>query len=115
MTFLNQLNNKIKGFDNSADIINAQGGNDFIDGLSGNDLLRGGCGNDTLIGGSGNDTLVGGRGADSFVYNTDAAFALTAVGVDAIADFNRSQGDKIILDKTTFNAITSVPGTGFSN
>ncbi|MEH1845612.1 MAG: hypothetical protein V7L25_11600 [Nostoc sp.] len=33
----------------------------------------------------------------------------------AYADFNRSQGDKLILDKTTFNAITSVPGTGFSN
>ncbi|MEH2246161.1 beta strand repeat-containing protein, partial [Nostoc sp.] len=114
VTFLNELNNKIRGFDNSADVINGQGGNDFIDGNSGNDLLRGGSGNDVLIGGSGNDTLVGGAGADSFFYNTDAAFALTAVGVDAIADFNRSQGDKIILDKTTFNAITSAPGTGFS-
>ncbi|MEH2246141.1 hypothetical protein [Nostoc sp.] len=114
VTFLNDLNNSITGFENSNDVINAQGGNDFIDGNSGNDLLRGGCGNDILIGGSGNDTLVGGAGADSFFYNTDAAFALTAVGVDAIADFNRSQGDKIILDKTTFNAITSAPGTGFS-
>ncbi|MEH2170573.1 MAG: hypothetical protein V7K41_28780 [Nostoc sp.] len=38
-----------------------------------------------------------------------------AVGIDAIADFKHSQGDKIILDKTTFSAITSIPGTGFSN
>ncbi|MBD2531319.1 FG-GAP repeat protein [Nostoc flagelliforme FACHB-838] len=115
VTFLNDLNNNIAGFDNSNDVINGQGGNDKIDGKSGNDLLRGGTGNDTLVGGAGNDTLVGGAGADRFLYNTNAPFASFAVGVDAIADFNHSQGDKIILDKTTFNAITSTPGTGFSN
>ncbi|MBD2534957.1 FG-GAP repeat protein [Nostoc flagelliforme FACHB-838] len=96
-------------------IINEKAGNDKINGLSGNDLLRGGAGNDILIGGADNDTLVGGAGADKFLYNTNTAFASSAIGVDAIADFNHSQGDKIILDKTTFNAITSTPGTGFSN
>ncbi|MDZ8134730.1 MAG: hypothetical protein RM049_05420 [Nostoc sp. DedQUE04] len=115
VTFLNDLNNSITGFENSKDVINAQGGNDIIYGLSGNDLLRGGDGNDTLVGGAGNDTLVGGAGADCFVYNTDAVFGLTAVGVDAISDFNSSQGDKIVLDKITFSAITSTAGTGFSN
>ncbi|MEH1837380.1 MAG: hypothetical protein V7L20_01100 [Nostoc sp.] len=123
VTFLNDLNNNITGFDNSNDVINGQGGNDKINGLSGNDLLRGGTGNDILIGGAGNDTLVGGAGADKFLYNTNAPFASSAVGVDVIADFNHCQGDKIILDKTTFNAfplrvavgIASGPGTGFSN
>ncbi|MEH2004715.1 beta strand repeat-containing protein [Nostoc sp.] len=115
VTFLNDLNNNITGLDNSADVVNGQGGNDKIDGLSGNDLLRGGAGNDTLIGGAGNDTLVGGAGADRFLYNTNATFVSSAVGVDAIADFKHSEGDKIILDKTTFNAITSTVGTGFSN
>ncbi|BBD64698.1 hemolysin-type calcium-binding region [Nostoc commune NIES-4072] len=115
VTFLNDLSNDIQGFDNSADVVNAQGGNDKIDGKSGNDLLRGGAGNDTFIGGAGNDTLVGGAGADRFLYNTNAAFASAAVGVDAIADFKHSEGDKIILDKTTFSAITSATGTGFSN
>ncbi|OYD94704.1 hypothetical protein CDG76_15020 [Nostoc sp. 'Peltigera membranacea cyanobiont' 210A] len=131
VTFLNDLNNNITGFDNSNDVINGQGGNDTINGLSGNDLLRGGTGNDILIGGAGNDTLAGGAGADRFLYNTNAAFTLTAVGVDAISDFNSSQGDKIILDKTTFNAfplllsetlrervavgIASTAGTSFSN
>ncbi|MHC5857737.1 choice-of-anchor D domain-containing protein [Nostoc sp.] len=115
VTFLNDLNNNIVGFDNSNDVINGQGGNDIIDGKSGNDLLRGGAGNDLLTGGQGNDTLVGGIGADSFIYNTNAAFTSAAVGIDAIADFNHSEGDKIVLDKTTFNAITSVVGTGFSN
>ncbi|MHC5736640.1 hypothetical protein [Nostoc sp.] len=115
VTFLNNLNNNIFGFDNSNDVINGQGGNDKIDGKSGNDYLRGGAGNDTLVGGAGNDTLIGGAGADRFLYNTNAAFAFSAVGVDTITDFNSSQGDKILLDKTTFGAIASTAGTGFSN
>ena len=123
VTFLNDLNNNIAGFDKSNDVINGQGGNDIINAFSGNDLLRGGSGddiligdegNDTLVGGVGNDILVGGVGADKFLYNTDAAFALTAIGVDAITDFDSSQGDKIVLDETTFSAITSAAGTGFN-
>ncbi|MBE9105490.1 choice-of-anchor D domain-containing protein [Nostoc cf. edaphicum LEGE 07299] len=115
VTFLNDLNNNISGFYTSNDVINGQGGNDTINGSGGDDLLRGGTGNDLLIGGQGNDTLVGGAGADSFLYDTNSIFNSAVVGIDTIADFNRSQGDKIILDKTTFTAITSVVGTGFSN
>ncbi|MBG1264417.1 calcium-binding protein, partial [Nostoc sp. BAE] len=124
VTFLNDLNNNIAGFDDSNDVINGQGGNDIINGNSGNDLLRGGSGDDILIGGEGNDTLVGGVGndillggvgADRFLYKTDAAFALSGVGVDAIADFKSSQGDQIILDKTTFSAIALTAGASFSN
>ena len=124
VTFLNDLNNNIAGFDNSNDVINGQGGNDIINGNSDNDLLRGGSGDDILIGGEGNDTLVGGvnndilvggAGADTFLYNTDVAFVRTDIGQDAIADFTSSEGDKIVLELTTFSAITSVAGTGFSN
>ena len=115
VTFLNDLNNNISGFYSSNDVINGQGGNDTIDGSGGDDLLRGGTGNDLLIGGQGNDTLVGGTGADSFLYDTNSIFNTAVVGIDTIADFNHSQGDKIILDKTTFSAITSDVGTGFSN
>ncbi|MDZ8088133.1 MAG: choice-of-anchor D domain-containing protein [Nostoc sp. DedQUE12b] len=115
VTFLNDLNNNISGFYTSNDVINGQGGNDTINGSGGDDLLRGGTGNDLLIGGQGNDTLVGGIGVDSFLYDTNSIFNSAVVGIDTIADFNRSQGDKIVLDKTTFSAITSVVGTGFSN
>ncbi|WP_445638474.1 Calcium-binding protein [Nostoc sp. DSM 114161] len=65
VTFLNDLNNNVTGFDNSNDVVNGQGGDDIINGLSGNDLLRGNAGNDTLIGGAGNDTLIGGAGNNS--------------------------------------------------
>ncbi|MEH2331679.1 hypothetical protein [Nostoc sp.] len=78
--------------------------------------------NDTLSGGAGDDILIGGGGADGFLYNTNAAFTSVAVGVDAMsttgypyADLKHFQGDKIILDKTTFSAMTSTAGTGFSN
>ncbi|MCC5656513.1 DUF4347 domain-containing protein [Nostoc sp. XA010] len=117
VTFLNDLNNNLTAFDNSADIINGQGGNDRIDGLSGNDLLRGGEGNDTLLGGVGNDTLVaslgndsliggagndiflggggsdtltGGSGNDQFIYQTLSDSNTT------ISDFNQSQ-DKLVF------------------
>ncbi|WP_375470883.1 beta strand repeat-containing protein [uncultured Nostoc sp.] len=62
VTFLNDLDNNVSGFDNSNDVINGQGGDDIIEGLSGNDILRDGDGNDTLNGGDGNDTLDGGDG-----------------------------------------------------
>ncbi|WP_138500283.1 beta strand repeat-containing protein [Nostoc sp. PA-18-2419] len=65
VTFLNDLNNNVNGFDNSNDVINGQGGDDIIDGKTGNDLLRGGAGNDILNGGAGNDTLNGGAGNDT--------------------------------------------------
>lgn len=112
VTFLNDRNNNINGFENSNDVINGQGGNDRINGKSGYDLLRGGAGNDTLIGGADNDSLIGGSGNDiliggagydmltggsgndQFIYQTlnDYDFGFP----DTISDFNQSE-DKLIL------------------
>ena len=102
--------NGTPGADNLTGTANA----DVINGLAGNDTLNGLAGNDTLSGDAGNDTLTGGIGADKFIYNTNAAFTTSAVGVDTITDFTIGQGDKIVLDKTTFPKISSVAGTGFS-
>ncbi|WP_306422132.1 choice-of-anchor Q domain-containing protein, partial [Nostoc sp. CHAB 5715] len=116
VTFLNDLNNNVNGFDNSADVINGQGGDDRIDGLSGNDLLRGGAGNDTLIGGVGNDTLLDGTGLNSLVggagndiliggnlsdtltgnSGNDQFIYQTFSNSDTITDFNQNE-DKLIL------------------
>ncbi|MEH1844444.1 MAG: DUF4347 domain-containing protein [Nostoc sp.] len=117
VTFLNDLNNNVNGFDKSDDVINGQGGDDRIDGKSGNDLLRGGAGNDTLLGGAGNDTLFGGAGnnsliggaGDDILFAGDSNDTLTGgsghdqfilqtssyVG-DTITDFNQSE-DKLVL------------------
>ena len=131
VTFLNDLNNTVSGFNSSDDVINAQGGNDSLQGLSGNDTLRGGLGNDTLLGGAGNDIVVGnggndslnggsgndilngGVGVDSFLFNSNAVFSAADLGIDTIEDFS-ILGDKLVLDKTTFSKLTSTTGTGFS-
>lgn len=104
VTFLNALDNNVRGFNNSNDVINGQQGDDSLSGLSGDDLLRGGVGNDTLIGGSGNDTLVGNEGNDIFVLGA-------AAGVDTIVDFAIGQ-DRIGLSSLAFEQLTIAQGTG---
>jgi Ca2+-binding RTX toxin-like protein len=84
-----------------------------LKGTSRSDVLQGGAGDDTLIGGGGNDILTGSMGNDRFLYDTNAAFVASAVGIDTITDFSVGF-DKIVLDKTTFTALISKAGNGFS-
>jgi Ca2+-binding RTX toxin-like protein len=74
VTFLNDMNDNVKGFDNSNDVINGQGGNDTLTGLSGDDILRGDEGDDLLFGGSAKDQFW-------------IASNRLPQGVDTIADF----------------------------
>lgn len=64
VTFLNDLDNNVRGFRNSNDIINAQEGDDTVKGRSGDDILRGNEGNDQLFGNRGDDILQGDQGVD---------------------------------------------------
>ncbi|WP_439343073.1 spondin domain-containing protein [Vacuolonema iberomarrocanum] len=86
VTFFNDLDNRVRGFDDSDDIINGQGGDDELYGQSGNDWLRGGDGDDYLVGGIGNDTLTGNAGRDVFVFGEDILNDRTADS-DTIKDF----------------------------
>ena len=117
---------------NGRDIIYGEGGNDWLRGVHSHDTLYGGEGSDTLFGDNGrdvidgqdgddylyggndNDTLSGGNGNDTFVFNTDAAFDSNDLGIDVIVDFGDGT-DLINLDLTTFTALSSQAGTGFSN
>ncbi len=74
------------------------GGNDTLTGGNGNDNLAGSSGNDVLIGGNGSDILTGGVGADKFRFNVKSE------GIDLIKDFNRGEGDKIEIVKSSFGA-----------
>lgn len=107
VTFLNHLNNTVAGFNNSNDVINGQDGNDNLHGRSGNDLLRGEAGNDILNGGAGNDTLVGGTGGDRFLFASGRSYRASDFGVDAIADFTSTEGDRIVLSRQSFRALTT--------
>lgn len=68
------------------------GGNnaDHLLGESGNDRLYGGDGSDQLSGGIGNDILTGDDGADRFVFRNGG-------DADRITDFDRGEGDKLLL------------------
>lgn len=133
VTFLNDLDNTTKGFNNSQDVINGQSGNDNLWGLSGNDLLRGDTGNDTLLGGkgsdrlwggndddllnggNGNDTLLGGVGQDQLIggKGSDLFLLSASQGVDIISDFKISQQDRFgLTGGLTFEQLAIAQGIG---
>ncbi len=87
-------------------------GNDRLYGGAGNDRLYGGAGNDLLSGGLGNDVLSGGLGRDQFYFSS---YSYSRVqGIDAIADFSRTQGDKVVISKIGFGA-TSLNQFSYDN
>ena len=90
----------------SGDTIFGGKDDDFIDGGLGNDFISGDLGRDTLIGGEGRDTMFGGDDIDIFELTIGE-------GLDRVRSFVPGT-DIILLDKTTFTAITSDSGTGFS-
>ncbi|MEM9503598.1 MAG: hypothetical protein AAGA01_06535 [Cyanobacteria bacterium P01_E01_bin.43] len=105
VTFLNDLDNDVRGFAQSDDIINAQGGNDTVRGRSGDDLLRGGSGDDTLSGGRGSDRLWGDAGFDVLIGGSDSdTFVLAAgAGSDIIVDFEVGTDFIGLADNLTAN------------
>ena len=105
VTFLNDLDNDITGFEDSDDVINGQGGKDYLSGLSGDDLLRGGYGNDTIAGGAGDDLLQGGYGNDVFVLKSGET-------ADTILDFTDGQDLIQIAEELVFSDLKITQGTG---
>ncbi len=69
---------------------------DTMRGNGGTNELYGEAGDDVLIGGGGQDLTVGGGGADRFVF-ADGDVSGKLARADLIADFTRSEGDKIDL------------------
>ncbi|KRB52214.1 M10 family metallopeptidase C-terminal domain-containing protein [Phenylobacterium sp. Root700] len=84
-----------------ADLIYGNMGDDILYGEAGADILRGGQHNDLMYGGEGddwlsgdreNDTIWGGSGADSFHIWGDS-------GLDRVMDFNRAEGDRVLVSE----------------
>ena len=89
-------------------------GFDALLGGSGDDNLSGGQGRDRLNGGEGNDTLTGGASRDKFIFAANQAFSEVDLGVDEITDFVPAR-DTIVLDLTTFTAITTEAGASLGD
>lgn len=86
-------------------------GSDRLWGEKGADVLSGGADDDLLYGGPGNDDLYGNTGADQFIFISGGVFTSVDFGVDPINDFSHTQGDKIVLSKSSFTALTSTVGS----
>lgn len=65
VTFLDDQNHALDGFDGTDDVVWGGAGKDGLNGLGGSDELRGGAGDDTLSGGADGDILDLGSGVDT--------------------------------------------------
>ena len=92
VTFLNDLDNNIRGFNNSDDVINAQGGDDTLRGLSGDDILRGEDGNDFIFDEAGKDLIDGGLGVDTVSFESSPSSAFLFLGAQMV--FNDGYGNQ---------------------
>ncbi len=92
--------------DQGNDIVYGNIGNDWCDGGEGNDIVRGGRDNDVVLGQAGNDWLAGDRGSDTLTGGSGADIFHTFgdAGLDVVTDFNRAEGDRVLLAPgTTYN------------
>lgn len=96
-----------------SDVIWGEQGNDRLHGGNGDDSLMGSAGVDILLGGAGSDRLTGGSGGDTFRFAANTVFSNASLGLDLVTDF-LSGVDRILLSKTTFSALLSDVGAGFS-
>ncbi len=81
------------------------GGNDVLYGDALANELSGFAGADALRGFGGADRLVGGLGADRFIFNALSESTVATSGRDTIVDFNRAEGDQILLGLIDANTV----------
>jgi len=95
-------NDRLAGGD-GRDIVYGNLGADTGDGGAGDDTVRGGQQDDVLIGGPGNDWLSGDRDNDTITGGDGADIFHTfgEAGIDRVLDFNRAEGDRVLLDPGT--------------
>lgn len=84
--------------DNASNLKGGSGADELWGGAA-NDWLQGDGGNDLLYGRGGKDLLIGGSGRDWFWFADATDSAVAPTRSDHILDFNRLDGDQIILEK----------------
>lgn len=96
--------------DGGADIVYGNIGADTCQGGDGNDTVRGGQDNDVVLGGAGDDYVSGDRGDDVVTGGTgaDLFHSFGDAGLDRVTDFNRAEGDRVMLDPGTTYTVAQV-------
>jgi len=100
-----------------SDVIDGGAGRDWLDGGLGSDRLRGGWGDDRLLGDLGDDLLDGGAGADLMRGGGGADTFLLRFGEidgDRITDFNREEGDRVLLIANLPLSVVGLGGGAFA-
>jgi len=90
-----------------ANRITTGAGSDTISAGAGRDAVNAGAGDDRITGGEGADRLTGGPGADVFVFGD-----IAVGGWDTITDFRASDGDRLLFDSGTFDALDHLVDAG---
>jgi len=89
-----------------------QGGldRDHVSGDKGDDIVRGGQGDDVVLGGDGNDYVSGDLGSDTMTGGSgaDLFHSFGAAGLDRITDFNRAEGDRLMLEPDTTYTLAQI-------
>jgi Ca2+-binding RTX toxin-like protein len=91
----------------AGDTLTGTTGNNDILGNDGDDVIDGLAGTDRIYGGNGKDTLTGGLGRDRFVFYSE----VTTASADKITDFNRFEGDRIVLSTFYFSGLSGTGGS----
>lgn len=94
------------------DFVQGGQGDDYVSGDLGDDVVLGGQGNDQVFGGAGGDYLSGDLGSDTVTGGTgaDIFHSSGAAGLDLVTDFNRAEGDRVLLDPGTSYVVSQVGG-----
>lgn len=84
-----------------ADLVYGNMANDTLYAGDGADVLRGGQDNDIMYGEAGNDWLSGDRGADTIWggLGADSFHTWSAADLDRVMDFNRAEGDRVLVSE----------------
>lgn len=95
-----------------ADLVYGNIGGDTLDGGEGDDIVRGGQDNDVLRGGPGNDFISGDKGSDTVSGGpgSDIFHAFGEAGEDRVTDFNRAEGDRVMLDPGSTYSVEQLGG-----
>ena len=98
-------NNNVVIGNSAANTLYGNDGGDTLYGFANDDVLVGGNGNDIIDSGTGNDNISGNADADQFKF-------AVGDGLDIVNDFNRAQGDQLVISTALADNVAALLAAG---